>query len=144
VQKDEPQAENPTSGAAIDYYLKNDATTPAALEILDASGATLRTFTSDAAAPAAGPTGRGGIPNTTALWRPTPEPFSAKAGMHRVVWNPVAAAPGGRGGRGAGGGGFGRGGGAPLTGSFTAKLTVNGKSYTQPFIVKPDPRSTTR
>jgi photosystem II stability/assembly factor-like uncharacterized protein len=146
VQKDEPQAENPTSGAPIDYYLKSDAPGPVTLEILDSTGATLRTFTSDATASAAGPGGgRGGIPNTTALWRPAPEPFSAKAGMHRVVWNPIATAPGGRGGRGGGGGGgFGRGGGAPLTGSFTAKLTVNGRSYTQPFTVKPDPRSTSR
>ncbi len=86
-----------------------------------------------------------GIPNTSPLWRPTPEPFSATAGMHRVMW-----APGGGGGRGGGGGG-GRGrGGAPAgpppqtTGMFTAKLTVNGRSYTQTFNVKPDPRSRER
>jgi hypothetical protein len=137
VQKDEPQAENPSNGATIDYYLRADATTPVTLEILDASGATLRTYTSDAAAAVPAPAGRGGIPNTSALWRPDPEPFSGKAGMHRVVWNPVAIAAG-RGGRGGGGGG--RGGGTPLTGTFTAKLTVNGRSYTQPFTVKPDPR----
>ena len=28
-----------------------------------------------------------------------------------------------------------------LTGTFTAKLTVNGQSYSQTFNVKPDPRS---
>jgi hypothetical protein len=27
-----------------------------------------------------------------------------------------------------------------LTGTFTAKLTVNGKSYTRGFAVNPDPR----
>jgi hypothetical protein len=76
----------------------------------------------------------GGIPNTTALWRVTPAPFSSAAGMHRVVWLPVAG--GGRGGRGGG-----RGGGISfLTGNFTAKLNANGKSYTQPFTVHPDPR----
>jgi photosystem II stability/assembly factor-like uncharacterized protein len=145
VQKDEPQADNPASGAAIDYYLKSDATAPVTLEIIDASGTTLRTFSSDAPTTTAAPGGRGGgtIPNTTALWRPSPESFSAKAGMHRVVWNPVAPAPGGRGGRG-GGGGFGRGGGTPITGSFTVRLTVSGKSYTQPLTVKPDPRTPTR
>ena len=51
--------------------------------------------------------------------------------MHRVVWTPVAAVAGGRG-RGGGRGG----GGAPLTGTFTVKLTANGKSYSQTFAVK--------
>jgi hypothetical protein len=56
--------------------------------------------------------------------------------MHRVVWLPVAPAP--RGQAGGGGGGFGRRA-TPLTGTFTAKLTVNGQSYTQTFSVKADP-----
>jgi photosystem II stability/assembly factor-like uncharacterized protein len=46
----------------------------------------------------------------------------------------------GRGGRGGGGGG-GRGGGGGLQpGQYTVRLTVDGKSYTQPVAVKPDPR----
>jgi photosystem II stability/assembly factor-like uncharacterized protein len=134
LQKDEPQAANPPDGATIDYYLRTAAAGPVTLEILDASGASLRTFTS---APGAGtqpaPTGR--IPNTSPLWRTPPEPFSASAGLHRVVWVPVAA--GGRGARG-GGGGFGGGGAPRLTGRFTAKLTVNGQSYTQTFEVTPE------
>ena len=109
---------------------------PVTLEILESGGGTLRTFTSQPAPPAGANPGPTRIPNTTALWRPTPEPFSAGPGMHRVVWNPVAA-----GGGGGFGGGGGRGGAPRLTGSFTAKLTVNGKSYTQSFSVKPDPRS---
>jgi photosystem II stability/assembly factor-like uncharacterized protein len=138
LQKDEPQAQNPPNGAVIDYYLKSAASGPVTLEILDAGGATLRSFSSEPGAqPAAGAASR--IPNTSALWRPAPEPFSAGPGLHRVVWNPVAPASGGGGG--AGGFGGGRGGAARLTGSFTAKLTVNGKSYTQSFEVKPDPRS---
>lgn len=137
LQKDEPQASNPPNGAVIDYYLRTAASGPVTLEILDAAGATLRSFSSQPATPsAAAVPGAGRIPNTTALWRPTPEAFSAAAGMHRVVWNPVA--PGGGGGLGGGGG---RGGVARLTGTFTAKLTVNGRSYTQSFSVKPDPRS---
>jgi len=137
LQKDEPQASNPPNGAVIDYYLRTAASGPVTLEILDAAGATLRSFSSQPATPsAAAVPGAGRIPNTTALWRPTPEAFSAAAGMHRVVWNPVA--PGGGGGFGGGGG---RGGVARLTGTFTAKLTVNGRSYTQSFSVKPDPRS---
>ena len=81
--------------------------------------------------------GGGGIPNTSALWRPAPEQFATTAGVHRVVWTPVA----GGGGRGRGGGG--RGGGAnPLTGTFTARLSVGGQTYTQTFNVKEAPRPT--
>ena len=147
VQKDEPQASNPPDGAVIDYYLKAAAAGPVTLEILDATGAVVRTFSSDPAAQAAtpggraggaggagGPGGAGGIPRTSPLWRTTPEPFSAAAGMHRAVWRPVA---GGGGGFGGGGGGGGRGG-VPrlLTGTFTARLTAGGQSYTQTFVVR--------
>jgi photosystem II stability/assembly factor-like uncharacterized protein len=138
-QKDEAQAENPADGAYIDYYLKADASGPVTLEILDAKGTSLQTFTTEGrveAAGAGGPGGRaGGIPNTSALWRPTPEPFSGAAGMHRAVWNPNA----GRG-RGFGGRGGPQRPPIPLPGTFTAKLTVNGQSYTRTFTVKPDPR----
>jgi photosystem II stability/assembly factor-like uncharacterized protein len=137
TQKDESQAENPADGAYIDYYLKSAASGPVTIDILDGSGATVASFGSQAAPPAAGGRGGrggGGIPNTTIHWRPTPEGFQTTAGVHRIAWVPVA----GGGGRGRGG----RGGGATmLTGAFTAKLTVNGKSYTQAFTVKPDPRT---
>jgi hypothetical protein len=143
LQKDEPQALNPPNGAVIDYYLKTAAAGTVTLEILDAAGATVRTFTTDGANQPVAQGGRGGgIPNTSPLWRTPPEPFSASAGMHRVVWDAVAG--GGRGGRGGGGGG-GRGGGAPrLTGTVTAKLSVGGKSYTQTFMVRADPRARDR
>jgi hypothetical protein len=55
--------------------------------------------------------------------------------MHRVVWNPISLPPN------AGARGFGRASApTPLTGTFTARLSVGGKSYTQSFTVKPDPR----
>jgi hypothetical protein len=136
LQKDEPQAENPPEGAVIDYYLKAQATGPVTLEILDASGASLHTFSTVASPPAA--PARRGIPNVSPLWRPTPEPFSGAAGMHRVLWVPVAPVPPGQSGGAGGGGGFGRRA-TRITGTFTAKLTVNGQSYTQTFTVKPDP-----
>ena len=138
LQKDEPQAQNPATGAAIDYYLKADATGPVTLEILDASGAVLRTLSADApAAQAGGRAGRvGGIPNTSSLWRAAPSAFPTTAGLHRVFWNPVAGNAGA-----GGGGGFGRGGGVTmLTGTFTARLKVGEQSYSQSFVVKPDPR----
>ncbi|HEU5218298.1 MAG TPA: hypothetical protein VFU23_06545, partial [Gemmatimonadales bacterium] len=135
LQKDEPQAQNPPIGACIDYYIKSAPSGAVVLEILNAGGTVLRTFTSDPATPPAA--SARGIPNTSPLWRQPPEPFGASPGMHRVVWTPApvtVARPGG------GGGGFGGGGGARLTGTFTARLTVNGKAYTQTFVVKPDPR----
>jgi hypothetical protein len=74
------------------------------------------------------------------LWQPVPDVFSTAAGMHRIVWLPVApaepASPGGGGPR--------RRSGARLTGTFTARLTVNGRASTQTFAVRPDPRSGAR
>ena len=143
VQKDEPQAENPADGAYIDYFLKAEAAEPVTLEILDANGTSLRTFSSAAQQEPTGagrPGGRaGGIPTTSPLWRSTPASFSGAAGMHRAVWMPNTGRR-----RGFGGFGGGRGPGEPavtLPGTFTAKLTVNGKSYTRTFTVRPDPRS---
>jgi photosystem II stability/assembly factor-like uncharacterized protein len=146
TQKDEPQAQNPANGAAIDYYLKTAATGTVTLEIQDPSGNCLQRFSNDPASVGCGPAppqggrgGGGGIPNTSALWRQAAEPFAVSAGMHRVNWSPGGG--GGRGGGGGGRGGRGGGGGAAPTGPFTAKLTVNGQSYTQTFSVKPDPRA---
>lgn len=140
LQKDEPEAMNAPNGAAIDFYLRKAPVGAVTLEILDATGKIVQTFaTQEAPVPATG-AANGGLPNVSPLWRPTRAQFPTSAGMHRIVWNPVApvvrdpAAPGG------GGGGPGRGGGTPLTGAFTARLTVDGKVYSQPFTVKPDPR----
>jgi hypothetical protein len=36
--------------------------------------------------------------------------------------------------------GFDRGPGEPLTGTFTARLSANGKTMSESFVVKPDPR----
>jgi photosystem II stability/assembly factor-like uncharacterized protein len=141
LQKDEPQAPNPPDGAVIDYYLKSAATGPVTLEILDATGASLKAFSSAPSAEQAGRAAPGGIPRVSPLWQASPEPFSGTAGMHRVVWRPVAPTLAGPGG---GGGGFRRGPQRLLTGTFTAKLTVNGQSYTQTFAVRPDPRSSAR
>ena len=46
TQKDEPEAENPPSGAIIDYYLKSAAAGPVTIEIVNAAGATVRRFSS--------------------------------------------------------------------------------------------------
>jgi photosystem II stability/assembly factor-like uncharacterized protein len=147
LQRDEPQAQNPPDGAFIDYYLRAPASGAVTLEILDATGKVLRKWPAEPGAGAEARTGRSGtgLPRVSPLWQPVPEVFSTVAGMHRVVWRPVApaepAGPGGGGG--AGGGGSRRSGGARLTGTFTARLTVNGRAFTQTFVVRPDPRSET-
>jgi hypothetical protein len=146
LQRDEAQAPNPPNGATIDYYLKSAATGPVKIEILDSTGAVLRTYSSlpptaaDSAAAAGGGRVRAsrGIPNVSPLWIPEPQaPIPSGPGMHRIVWSPVVVPP-----RPAGGG-FGRGEPIILAGQFTARMTVGGKSYTQSFTVKPDPRTPT-
>jgi photosystem II stability/assembly factor-like uncharacterized protein len=138
--KDEPQAENRPSGAVIDYYLKNAAAGPITLEILGANGARVRAYSSDAVVAGPGRRRRApgtGIPTISPLWQTTPQPLSTAAGLHRVLWEPLVDDTSAR--------GDGQQGRAPtrLTGNFTAKLTVNGRSYSQPFAVKSDPRATT-
>jgi hypothetical protein len=141
TQKDEAWAENPPTGAIIDYYLKSAPTGPVTLEILDGSDATVRRYSSaDPITPI--------DPNTlvvNAIWQRPVEGVAAAAGMHRFVWDfrPTPPATGGRGGRGGGGGGGGGRGGLPPSapGSYTVKLTVNGKAYTQPLTIKRDPRA---
>ena len=55
--------------------------------------------------------------------------------MHSVIWNPLRVRPPGAPPADEGG---------PLdrryVGNFTAKLTVNGKTYAEPFLIKRDPR----
>lgn len=130
LQKDEPLAENAPNGAVIDYFLKAAPSTPVTIEILNAGGQVIRSFSSVTPPPAEPP------PQTvTILWKALFESVSTSAGMHRVTWDlrPTPAGGGGRGGRGGGAGG-------PVTGTFTVKLTANGQTYTQPLTVKPDPR----
>jgi hypothetical protein len=77
------------------------------------------------------------------IWAPTSEALPATPGLHRWVWDlRPAPAAGGRGrGAGGGGGGGGRGrGGAVPHGLYTVRLTVDGKTYTQPLAVHADPR----
>jgi photosystem II stability/assembly factor-like uncharacterized protein len=136
LPKDEPQAENPPTGAIIDYYLKTAPAGVVALEILDGAGTIVRRFASDDR-----PQPRD--PNTLSvqtIWATPGEPLPATAGMHRWVWDLHGPPAGGRG-RGAGGaGGLGRGGAAVPHGAYTVRLTVDGKTYTQPLVVKADPR----
>ena len=138
MPRDEPLAENPPAGALIDYYLKANASGVVTLEIFDPAGEMIRRYASDDKIT---PVNLETL-NIPAHWVRTPEPLSAAGGMHRWVWDLRPTPPPRPAGGGGGGGGFGRGGAAVvLPGTYTVKLTVGGKSYTQPLTVKMDPRA---
>jgi photosystem II stability/assembly factor-like uncharacterized protein len=136
MPRDEPLAENAPAGAMIDYYLKANASGPVTLEILDPAGESVRRYSSEDKGPAVNPE----TLNIPAYWVRPFEPLSTAAGMHRWIWDlrptPAPRPAGG------GGGGFGRGA-VPmvLPGIYTVKLSVGGKTYTQPLVVKMDPRT---
>jgi photosystem II stability/assembly factor-like uncharacterized protein len=141
LPRDEALAENPPNGAIIDYYLKSAASGPVTLEILDPSGETVRRYSSDDKTTPVNPD----TLNIPAFWVPAPKSLPSVAGMHRWVWDlrptpPPPRAGGGAGGGGGGGGFGGRGGSLALPGMYTVKLTIAGKSYTQPLRVRMDPR----
>jgi photosystem II stability/assembly factor-like uncharacterized protein len=123
--------EYPPAGARIDYYLAAPSG-EVKLEIVDAAGKVVRTYSNAASAPAAG--GRGGRRGSG-----LPSALPAKTGMNRFVWD--LRYPGGP----AGGGdmeGGGVGGNGPLVapGVFKARLTAGGMTRTESLTVKIDPR----
>jgi photosystem II stability/assembly factor-like uncharacterized protein len=123
--------EYPPVGARIDYYLANPSGV-LKLEILDAAGAVVRSFSSEARADAgSGRGGRrgGGLPST----------LPTRVGMNRFVWDlRYAGGPASAGSEMEGGGG----GGGPLVapGTYRARLTAAGATKTESFAVKIDPR----
>jgi hypothetical protein len=142
---DEPASPNPPDGAILDYYLGPNTSGPVTLEILDSAGALVRRYSSTDPEEPIDP--NLAIPT---YWVRPPHSLPAAPGMHRYLWDmhhtPLAVTGG-------------RGGGAnyssaavahntPPTitsiwtapGRYTVKLTVNGKSYTQPLALKLDPR----
>jgi hypothetical protein len=124
--------EYPPVGARIDYYL---ASPPGEvkLEILDAAGKVVRSFSSEARAGAVG--GRGGGRRGGGL----PSTLPTRIGMNRFVWDlRYPGGPPAAGGDLEGGGS----GGGPLVapGSFKARLTAGGVTRSEAFTVKIDPR----
>jgi len=131
MPKDEPLAANPPDGAMIDYVLPNDARGVVTLAIYDARGALVRKFASTDPR-------RNTNPLTTEYapeWVEQPAHLSAKPGMQRFVWNiryPALAKP--KPGKPQDDGVW------ALPGNYTVALTVNGRTFRQPLVVKPDPR----
>ncbi|MFL5385669.1 MAG: WD40/YVTN/BNR-like repeat-containing protein [Longimicrobiaceae bacterium] len=112
----------PPYGAVIDYFLRTE---PASLriEILDVRGTVVRAFTSDSAAGAVAPALAG-----------TPR-LAKRPGAHRMTWD--LAWPGawdaGR--------GNGRNGPLAVPGAYTVRMTADGRTWTQPLRLRPDPRA---
>jgi photosystem II stability/assembly factor-like uncharacterized protein len=156
-----PAGENPPPGALLDYFLPAAATGEVKLEILNTAGSVLRTYSSKDPVrtpdPARDPIAYNKICQQTPtapdcglpLYWPAPQQvLSTAAGHHRFSWDlrydPLAGGGGGRGG-GAGGAVPHRtfpGANAPWVapGTYSVRLTVDGKSFTQPIVVKIDPR----
>ena len=80
---EEPQADNPPTGAIIDYYL-GEATVKVTLQILDAQGHVLRHFSSADKEPHRPP-----MPIAD-RWFPKPQELGTAAGEHRFVWDLAA------------------------------------------------------
>ncbi len=150
---EDPQLRNPPAGVLVYYWLKTPPSGPVKLELLDGAGAVRACAASDMEVR---PVNTETI-NVQAIWEePTPPP-SAAAGMHRFA---LAAAAG------RGFGGFGRGASPASTGAcagavsnteqaptrgrrgadrlqagnYTVRMTVAGQSYSQPVVLKADPR----
>ena len=143
IPPDEPAAANPPDGAVLDYYLARAASGPVTLEIRDSRGELVRRFSSaDKPSVTEAELKKQLIP---LYWIRPAQTLSAEAGMHRWVWHlhyappvaarheyPSSAIPGD----------------TPrlplganvLPGTYSVRLTVDGKTYTAPVAVKMDPR----
>jgi hypothetical protein len=124
---DETQLPNPPSGAILDYYV-GTARGTLTLQILDASGHLVRQWASTDQPISTNPKNV----DIPAYWLQTQYPPSNASGAHRWIWDLHYAGTGPvrR-----------RGGGGPLAppGRYTVRLSIAGKTYTQPLTVKRDP-----
>lgn len=127
-----PVAENPPDGAIIDYYLKSAPDSEITLDILDSSGKEVRHFSNRQKR---APHDQGGGRDREFDQGPLP----AKAGINRYVWDlryappiPLVTGPHPA---------FGGSAIGPyiLPGMYEVRMTVNGKTMTQPLEVKMDP-----
>ena len=135
---DEPAGQNPPDGAIIDYYLKDKANGEVTLEIIDAKGNVVRHYSSNDTLykiPAV---------DIPLYWIRPQQILSGEAGSHRFIWDlhytplnlpasyPIAAiykntAPEST---------------SPwvMPGNYTVRLKVNNETFSQPLIIKMDPR----
>ena len=138
LPQEEPAGQNPPDGAIIDYYIKEKVAGEITLDIVDNKGKTVRHFSSNDKPYAIPPV------NIPLYWIRPQQILSADAGSHRFLWDlhyapldlppsyPISAIYNNT---------------TPdptspwvMPGNYTTKLTVNGKAYQQPLVVKMDPR----
>ncbi|HXE30770.1 MAG TPA: hypothetical protein VN515_03095 [Terriglobales bacterium] len=137
-----PHGQNPPEGAVLYYYLGQPPSGEVKLEIRDSQGRTVRTYSSAPLPVADEP-----LPHVPDYWIRHPQPLPVATGTNRVNWdlrweepktfshnyNNVFAAidhdtPGYPQGP------------MAVPGTYTVRLTVDGKASTQPLVVKNDPR----
>jgi photosystem II stability/assembly factor-like uncharacterized protein len=158
-----PAGENPPPGGIIDYYLSSNANGPVKLEILDAAGKLVRSYSSNdriaTPDPAIDPESYNKLCQATPtaphcalpLYWPAPRmELSTRSGAHRFSWdlhyNPIGAEEAPPEDDDAAQGAVPRhtypAVNAPWApaGAYTVRLTVDGKSYTQPLTLRLDPR----
>jgi photosystem II stability/assembly factor-like uncharacterized protein len=130
---EEPCGEDPPNGAIFDYFLKSPAK-QVKLEIYDAQGSLVRTFTSADQSS----TTHDKLP-IAERWFPKPQILETSPGMHRFVWDLLWQSSGGAiaddeesqipsGPK-------------ALPGPYQVRLTVDGLIQSQPLRVVMDPRS---
>ncbi|MGH9518852.1 MAG: WD40/YVTN/BNR-like repeat-containing protein, partial [Terriglobales bacterium] len=136
---EEPQNPNPRTGAILFYSLRQAASQPITLEVLDANGKVVRAYHSNTPAPTVDVE----TLNIPAYWVKPPQELGTTAGLHRFVWDLRATAPPPRripGQFGAAAATLEIPGPVVEPGQYTLRLSVDGQTYTQPLTVKPDPR----
>jgi photosystem II stability/assembly factor-like uncharacterized protein len=137
---EEPAGKNPPDGAIINYRLGADSGTPVVLDILDDAGHSVRSFSSaDSVEPTESDL------SVPTYWVRPQQRLAPGRGTHRFVWDlhypppkvlghdyPISAIYGdtprfplGP---------------AVLPGTYAVRLTANGRTYTQPLVIKMDPR----
>ncbi len=137
---EEPSGENPPDGAIVHYFLKAKPASPVTLEILDAKGGVVRRYSSADVPEPVDPN-----LNVPTYWVRPPRVPGDGPGLHRFVWDfrypdppaseheyPISAIYGDtpRGPQGV----------LALPGTYTVRLTVDGKVLTQPLKLRMDPR----
>ncbi len=143
IPPDEATGQNPPDGAILDYMLKSPVEGPVTLEILDGGGNVIRRYSS---ADAIEQPDAATVP-VPLYWYRAPHPLSTAAGLHRFMWDLHYKPLRGSGARG----------GLPIAavphdtppaptspwvapGQYTVRLSANGRSYSQPLVLKMDPR----
>jgi hypothetical protein len=153
--RSEDAGENPPCCLTVSYWLKQRGTTPLTLEFRDATGKTIRTFTS--AGPASDsvkadsaknraprdtlsekPRGSRSFADDTLAFMAADSVVPARAGLNRFVWN--LRYPSTREVRGVVNDEGSTLGPVAAPGTYTVRLTVDGKTHDQLALVRPDPR----